>query len=82
MKVTFEHPVITFENGIADMLLGFVNEILDADNEKNLRMLVTNYVEMYDFDRFFIYGYGHRHLWVKQRIPLASSDNRILIVEY
>ena len=36
-------------------------------------------------DKFFAYGYGRNHFWLKQRLVSDTSkhmDNRLLIVEF
>ena len=38
-----------------------------------------------DFNDFFLYGFGRRHLWVKQKgVPTTygNTDYRLLIVEF
>lgn len=38
-----------------------------------------------DFNDFFLYGFGRRHLWVKQKgVPTiyGNTDYRLLIVEF
>lgn len=82
MNVTFEHPTIIFDDKIAEIIIEFVNHILYADNEENLRRIVA---DKYDLDRYFVYGYGSHHLWLKQRKitnPDITFEYRILIVEY
>lgn len=85
MNVTFEHTIVIYDNNIAEVLIGFVNHILFADNEESLRRIVAEYAEKSDLDRYFIFGYGHRHMWVKQRKitdPQKTFDYRILIVKF
>lgn len=85
MNVTFEHTTIIFDDKIADVLIGFVNHILFADSEESLRRIVAEYAEKSELDRYFIFGYGHRHMWVKQRKitdPEKAFDYRILIVKF
>lgn len=85
MKVTFEHPAIIFDDRIAEIIIEFVNHILYADSEKNLRQIVANFADKYDLDRYFVVVYGGHHMWVKQRKitnPDITFEYRILIVEY
>lgn len=85
MNVTFEHTTVIYDNDIAEVLIGFVNHILFADREENLRQIVTDYAEKSALDRYFVYGYGHSHMWVKQRKindPENVFNYRILIVEF
>lgn len=85
MNVTFEHTTIIFDDKIADVLIGFVNHTIFADSEESLRRIVAEYAEKSEFDRYFIFGYGHSHMWVKQRKitdPEKTFDYRILIVKF
>ena len=85
MNVTFEHPTIIFDDKIAEIIIEFVNHILYADNEENLRRIVADYADEYDLDRYFTYGFGSHHLWVSQRKitdPEKVFEYRILIVNF
>ena len=85
MNVTFEHPTIIFDDNIAEIIIEFVNHILYADCEENLRQIVAEFADKYDLDRYFVYGYGSHHLWLKQRKitnPDITFEYRIQIVEY
>lgn len=83
MNVTFEHPTIIFDDKIAEIIIEFVNHILYADSEKTLRQIVADFANKYDLDRYFVYGFGSHHLWLKQRKitnPDITFEYRILIV--
>lgn len=85
VKVIFEHPTIIFEDKIAEIIIEFVNHILYADYEENRRRIETNFVDTYDLDRYFVYGFGSHHLWLKQRKitdPQKVFDYRILFVNF
>ena len=85
MNVTFENTTVIYDNDIAEVLIGFVNHILIAHSENTLRRLVADYAERTDFDRYFIYGYGKHHFWLKQRKitdPEKVFNYRILIVKF
>ena len=51
MNVIFEHPTIIFDDKIAEIIIEFVNHILYADNEDNLRRIVTDFADTYALDR-------------------------------
>ena len=57
MNVIFEHPTIIFDDKIAEIIIEFVNHILYADNEDNLRRIVTDVAGTCDLDRDFVYGF-------------------------
>ena len=85
MNVTFEHPTIIFDDNIAEIIIEFVNHILYADSEDTLRRIVTDYADNSDLEKFFVFGYGSHHLWLKQRKitdPEKVFDYRILIVKF
>lgn len=85
MNVIFEHTTVIHDNEIAEVLIGLVNHILFADSEGSLRRTVADYAEKSELDRYFIFGYGHSHMWVKQRKitdPEKAFDYRILIVKF
>ena len=85
MNVTFEHTTVVYDDKIAEILIGFVNHILIAYDEDTLRRLVADYAERTDFDRYFVYGFGSHHFWLKQRKitdPEKVFNYRILIVKY
>lgn len=85
MNVIFEHSVIVFDNHIAEVLIGFVNHILFVDHEDGLRRIVTYYANKYGLNRYFLYGFGNHHLWLKQRVTPDNTRTfaqRILIVKF
>ena len=85
MNVIFEHPTIIFDNKIAEIIIEFENHILYADSEATLRQIVADFNDKYDLDRYFVYGYGSHHLWLKQRKitdPQKVFDYRNLIVNF
>ncbi len=85
MNVMFEHPTIIFDDKIAEVIIEFVNHILYADGEDSLRLIVTDFAKSYALDRYFVYGFGSHHLWLKQRKitdPQKVFDYRILIVNF
>ncbi len=85
MNVMFEHPTIIFDYKIAEVIIEFVNHILYADGEDSLRLIVTDFAKSYALDRYFVYGFGSHHLWLKQRKitdPQKVFDYRILIVNF
>lgn len=85
MNVTFEHPVIIFDDKIAEVIIELVNHILYADNEENLRRIVSDYAEKSELDCYFTYGFGKHHFWLSQRkitAPEKVFDYRILIVNF
>lgn len=63
----FEHTTVVYDDKIAEVLIGLVNHILFADSEESLRRIVADYAKKSDLDKYFVYGYGSHHFWLKQR---------------
>lgn len=85
MNVTFEHPTIIFDDRIAEIIIEFVNHILYADSEKNLRQIVADFADKYDLKKYFVVGFGSHHMWLSQKKitnPDKTFDYRILIVNF
>lgn len=85
MNVTFEHPTIIFDDKITEIIIAFVNHILYADSEENLRRIVADFADKYDLERYFTYGFGKHHFWLSQRKitdPEKALGYRILIVNF
>ena len=85
MNVTFEHPTIIFDNKIAEIIIEFVNHILYADSEETLRQIVADFADRYELDRYFVYGFGKHHFWVKQRKvsdPEQTFEQRMIFVKF
>ena len=85
MNVTFEHTTVIYDNDIAEVLIGFVNQILIAYDEDTLRRLVADYAEKSALDRYFVYGFGKHHFWLSQKKVTDSEkvfNYRILIVKF
>ena len=64
-------------------VMSFTDEVPNMIN----RYVETHpdFADKYDLDRYFVYGYGSHHLWLKQRKitnPDITFEYRILIVEY
>ena len=56
-----------------------MRQILYADNEDNLRRIVTDFADTYALDRYFVYGFGSHHLWLKQRKKLTHEKSLIIV---
>lgn len=62
-----------------------MNTAVFARNESKLKTAIRQLSESTDFDKFFAYGYGHSHFWLKQQLTSDASkhmENRLLIVEF
>jgi len=79
MKTQIENSLILKENDNEEMLIAF-NEIIQtctlANNQEELRRMLKG--KSFYIDRYFHYGFGANHMWVKQNL----YDDRILIVQF
>lgn len=85
MEVRIESLLCVWDNQIPKLLIDLVNTIVFCKNESELRTSITELSENTDLDKFFAYGYGANHLWMKQRLMTDTTkyvENRLLIVEF
>lgn len=85
MNVTFETLVSVWDDQIPLLLINLVNTAVFARNESEFKTAIRQLSESTDFDRFFAYGYGRSHFWLKQRLASDAGkhmENRLLIVEF
>lgn len=85
MNVTIESLIFDFDDKIRAVVLDLINRILLTRNETELRETVAVCAERTDLNRYFLYGYGKHHFWVKQRKvsdPAKTFDQRMMIVNF
>ena len=85
MNVNIESLIFDFDDKVRAVVLDLINRILLTRNETELRDTVTICAERTDLNRYFIYGYGKHHFWVKQRKvsdPAKTFDQRMMIVKF
>ena len=85
MDVKFETLISVWDVQIPMLLTNLVNTAVFTRNESEFRTAIRQLSESTDFDKFFHYGYGRSHFWLKQRLvsdPTKYMDNRLLIVEF
>ncbi len=85
MNVMIESLIFDFDDKVRAVVLDLINRILLTRNETELRDTVTICAERTDLNRYFIYGYGKHHFWVKQRKvsdPAKTFDQRMMIVKF
>lgn len=85
MEVRFENFVSVWDDQIPMLLINLVNTAVSARNEGEFKTAVQQLSENTDFDKFFAYGYGRSHFWLKQRY-MTNADGvlpgRIAIVAF
>lgn len=85
MNVIIESLIFDFDDKIRAVVLDLINRILLTRNETELRETVAVCAERTDLNKFFLYGYGKHHFWVKQRLvsdPAKTFDQRMMIVHF
>ena len=85
MNVIFENVIFDFDDKIRAVVLDLINRILPTRNETELRETVAVCAERTDLNRYFLYGYGNHHFWVKQPLvsdPGKTFDHRMMIVNF
>ena len=85
MNVIIESLIFDFDDKIRAVVLDLINRILLTRNETELRETVAVCAERTDLNKFFLYGYGKHHFWVKQRKvcdPAKTFDQRMMIVNF
>ena len=85
MEVRIESMVSVWDDQIPMLLINLVNTAVFARNGSEFKTAIRQLSENTDFDKFFAYGYGRNHFWLKQRLVSDASkhmENRLLIVEF
>ena len=52
-----------------------INAITLSDNEEDLRSAINKIAEETELDKFFVYGYGAHHFWLKHR-KLSNGETK------
>ena len=85
MEVRIESMVSVWDDQIPMLLINLVNTAVFARNGSEFKTAIRQLSENTDFDKFFAYGYGRNHFWLKQRLASDASkhmESRLLIVEF
>ena len=83
MEVRIESVVNVWDDQM--LLISLVNTAVFARNGSEFKTAIRQLSENTDLDKFFAYGYGRNHFWLKQRLVSDTSkhmENRLLIVEF
>ena len=84
MKTEIENIIYDFTDEIAHILIRVINAITLSDNKEELRLAINKIAEETELDKFFAYGYGAHHFWLKHR-KLSNGEPkgyRLLIAEF
>ena len=84
MKTEIENIIYNYTDEIPHILIRVINAITLSDNKEELRSAINTIAEETELDKFFAYGYGAHHFWLKHR-RLSNGEPkeyRLLKVEF
>ena len=84
MKTEIENVIFNWSDEIPPILVRVINAITLSDNKEELRSTINKIAEETELDKFFAYGYGAHHFWLKHR-KLSNGEpkeHRLLKVEF
>ncbi|WP_456077364.1 hypothetical protein [Hoylesella timonensis] len=84
MKTEIENVIFNWSDEIPPILVRVINAITLSGNEEELRTAIGKIAEETELDKFFAYGYGAHHFWLKHR-KLSNGEpkeHRLLKVEF
>lgn len=85
MDVKIENLFFGWHEKLPETFIRLVNTLVLTRNGKEVREAMAILSQDKDFSDFFLYGFGRRYLWVKQKgVPTTygNTDYRLLIVEF
>ena len=84
MKTEIENIIYNYADEIPHIFIRVINAITLSDNKEELRLAINKIAEETELDKFFAYGYGAHHFWLKHR-KLSNGEPkeyRLLKVEF
>lgn len=79
MKAIVENPIMNCNIESMNIFVQIINEITSCITEKELRECMNLLsIRNPHLKTFFDYGFGHNHMWVKER----DSKERLIFVEF
>ena len=84
MKTEIENVIFNWSDKIPPILVRVINAITLSENKDELRSAINKIAEETELDKFFAYGYGAHHFWLKHR-KLSNGEPkeyRLLKVEF
>ena len=85
MEVRIESMICVWDDKIPTLFLEFVNLLTLSTSEEGLRKSVKEFAEKHELDKFFLYGFGSHHFYLRQRYtsnPEIVMKNRVLSVHF
>ena len=81
MKTEIENIIYNYTDEIPHILIRVINAITLSDNEEELRTAIGKIAEETELDKFFAYGYGAHHFWLKHRKIIQWRAKGIQIIK-
>ena len=75
MKTEIENIIYNWTDEIPHILIRVINAITLSDNKEELRTAIGKIAEETELDKFFAYGYGAHHFWLKHR-KLSNGETK------
>ena len=84
MEVRIESVINQWDSETDEVIVRFLNLLTFAKTRRELEQALDFSPFKEQFKKHLQWGWGSRHLWVKQRCPYNGSiaENRLLIVEF
>ena len=84
MTIKIESVINQWDRETDEVIVRFLNLLTLAKTRRELEKTLDFTPFKEKFKKYLQWGWGSRHLWVKQRCPYNGSvaENRLLIVEF
>ena len=84
MTIKIESVINQWDSVTDQVIVRFLNLLTLAKTRRELEQALDFSPFKEQFRKYLLWGWGSRHLWVKQRCPYNGSvaENRLLIVEF
>lgn len=84
MTIKIESVINQWDSETDQVIVRFLNLLTLAKTRRELEQALDFSPFKEHFWKHLLWGWGNRHLWVKQRCPYNGSvaENRLLIVEF
>ena len=81
MKAEIENIIYNWADEIPHILIRVINAITLSDNKEELRSAINKIAEETELDKFFAYGYGAHHFWLKHRKLSNGEPKGIQVIK-
>lgn len=84
MTVKIESVINRWDSETDEVIVRYLNLLALAKTRAELEQALDLSPWVEQFRKHLLWGWGNRHLWVKQRCPYNGSvvDNRLLLIDF